>query len=46
MPSERQQMVPEVRQRWKQGCAMLAAGCAIVLMMCASISMTPVLKAH
>jgi hypothetical protein len=34
MPSDRQAIAPDVRQRWKQGRAMLAAGCAIVMMVC------------
>ena len=35
MPSERQPSEPDVRQRGKQGCVILAAGCAVMLMVCA-----------
>jgi hypothetical protein len=34
MPSEHQQTAPDARQRGKQGCAILVAGCAIVMMAC------------
>jgi hypothetical protein len=34
MPSERQPSEPDVRQRGKQGCVILAAGCALALMVC------------
>jgi hypothetical protein len=34
MPSEHQQIAPDRRQRGKQGCAILAAACAIVIMAC------------
>jgi hypothetical protein len=34
MPSERQPSEPGVRQRGKQGCVILTASCAIVLMVC------------
>src|SRR5215208_5859798 len=34
MPGEGPEMAPDVRQPRKQGCALLAAGCAIVVMVC------------
>jgi hypothetical protein len=34
MPSEHQPSEPDVRQRGKQACVILAAGCALVLMVC------------
>jgi len=34
VPSEREQTAPDMRHHGKQGCAMLAAACAIVLMVC------------